>query len=71
MDTSPKVNVVEWLEFEIASYDVAVQHVSHYATETSIYWIQRESFKLLKNLNCQKKPTVLAILDNTLYSTLC
>ena len=28
---SPKVNVIVQLEFELAYYDVAVQHVSHYA----------------------------------------
>ena len=31
-DTSPKVNVIAQLEFELAYYNVAVQHVSHYAT---------------------------------------
>ena len=29
---SPKVNVIAWLEFELAYYDVKVQHVNHYAT---------------------------------------
>ena len=27
---SPKVNVIVQLEFELACYDVAVQHISHY-----------------------------------------
>ena len=31
MGISPKVNIIAWLEFELASYDVAVQHVSHHA----------------------------------------
>ena len=29
---SPKVNVIARLEFELAYYDVIVQHFSHYAT---------------------------------------
>ena len=29
-----KVNVIVWLEFEFAYYNVAVQHVNYYATET-------------------------------------
>ena len=29
---SPKVNVIARLEFELAYYDIIVQHVSHYAT---------------------------------------
>ena len=32
-DISPKMNVIAWLEFELADYDVAVQHISHYVTE--------------------------------------
>ena len=31
---SLKVGVIAWLEFELAYYDVAVQHVNHYATGT-------------------------------------
>ena len=31
---SPKVNVIAALEFELVYNDVAVQHVSHYDTET-------------------------------------
>ena len=31
---SPKVNVVAGLEFELAYYDVTVQHFSHYHTVT-------------------------------------
>ena len=30
--TSLKVNAIAWLEFELGNYDVAVQHVNHYAT---------------------------------------
>ena len=29
-----KVNVIAWLKFELAYYDKAVYHVSHYTTET-------------------------------------
>ena len=31
---SPKVNVLAQLEFELTYYDVAVQHISHYAMST-------------------------------------
>ena len=34
-DFSPKVNIIERLEFELAYYDVAIQHVSYDATMTS------------------------------------
>ena len=27
---NPKENVIEWLEFEVGFYDVAVQYISHY-----------------------------------------
>ena len=30
----PKVNVISRLEFELAYYDISVQDISHYATET-------------------------------------
>ena len=29
-----KVNVIVWLEFELAYFEIAVQHFSHYTTET-------------------------------------
>ena len=29
---SPKVNVIEWMEFEIVDYAIVVQHVKPYAT---------------------------------------
>ena len=29
---NPKVNVIAWLEFELAYYDVTVQHFNHYTT---------------------------------------
>ena len=29
-----KVNVIEWLEFELAYCDITVQHVNHYAMKT-------------------------------------
>ena len=31
-DISPKMNVIERLEFELSYYDAAVHHVSHYTT---------------------------------------
>ena len=31
----PKMNVIPWLEFELADYDVTVQYISHYATGIS------------------------------------
>ena len=36
-DVSPKVNIVAWLEFELAYYNVSLQHVNHYAMGTSLY----------------------------------
>ena len=31
---SPRVNVMIWLDFELAYFKATVQHFSHYATET-------------------------------------
>ena len=33
---SSKVNVIVWLGFEPAYYDVTVQHISHYTPYTSL-----------------------------------
>ena len=33
-DIGPKVNVIAWLEFELAYLEAAVQHFSHYTTGT-------------------------------------
>ena len=38
----PKVNVMVQLEFELAYYNVAVQHISHYAMATLFIWFVRE-----------------------------
>ena len=35
-DISPKINVIAWLAFELAYYDFAVQHVSHYALDRTL-----------------------------------
>ena len=32
------MNVLAWLEFELAYYNVAVQYVSHYAMGTPVLW---------------------------------
>ena len=29
---SPKVNVIAWLELELAYFDVAIEHISYYVT---------------------------------------
>ena len=34
---SPKVNVIALLEFELAYYDVAVQHISHGDSQYNVY----------------------------------
>ena len=34
---SPKENIIAWLGFELAYYNVIVQHISHCATETTPY----------------------------------
>ena len=47
MEISPKVNVIAQLDFELANYDVAVQHVSHYTTKTLLFAlsnIEKEKF---------------------------
>ena len=41
-DMSPKMNVLEILEFELACYDVAVKLVSHYAIGTFLLREYRE-----------------------------
>ena len=33
--TSLKVTVISWLEFDLANYNVSVQHITHYTMETS------------------------------------
>ena len=32
---SPKGNVIPWLEFELTTYDIAVQHINHYVMMTA------------------------------------
>ena len=44
---SPKVNVIAQLEFELAYFKVAVQHSSHYATETPLSYQEKGILKLL------------------------
>ena len=34
-DICPKVNIITWLDFELAYYDSAIQHFNHYTTRTS------------------------------------
>ena len=34
---SPKVNIIAWLEFKLAYYDVTVQHINHYTTENPLH----------------------------------
>ena len=36
LPTNPKVKVIAQLEFELAYYDVAIQHISHDATQKSL-----------------------------------
>ena len=35
MDTSPKVNVIVWMEFELAYFEAVVLHINRYATGSS------------------------------------
>ena len=42
----PKVNVIAWLEFKIACYDVAVQHISDYAMRPTWSKVMKK-FKIL------------------------
>ena len=40
-----KVNIIVWLEFEMAYYDVTVQHISHCATGTTLL-VNIDSFSI-------------------------
>ena len=33
-DTNPKENIIVWIEFELAFYDVKIQYISHHDTRT-------------------------------------
>ena len=46
--TSPKVNVIARLEFELTNYDITAQHVNHYATGTSTLLFMH--YKLRENV---------------------
>ena len=35
--TSPIVNVIAWLEFELTNLDVTIQHINLYTTETHLF----------------------------------
>ena len=37
MSIGPKVNVKAWLEFELAYYDVKVQHINHYEDSSCFF----------------------------------
>ena len=36
MDISPKVNVIERLEFELTYFETAVQHFNYYTTKVAL-----------------------------------
>ena len=57
---NPKVNVIAWLEFELAYYDFAVEHVSHYATGSyqSLFISQTNRIIIILNLNFVGVPVV-------------
>ena len=50
---NPKVNVIAWLEFELAYFEAAIQHVSHYTTKIDLYFLT--IIILLKNTNSEQK----------------
>ena len=47
---SPKFNIKPWLEFELANYDIAIQHVNHHTMETSptTSWYQYDSVTVVE-----------------------
>ena len=47
MDFSPKVNVISRLEFELAYFGAAVQHVSLYARGTT-HWLEKDMLLFMK-----------------------
>ena len=56
---SLKVNVIAWQEFKFIYYDVAVQHVSYYAMETShpeMKWRFKQKKKKKKKKKTLFKP---------------
>ena len=70
---SSKVNVIAQLEFELVHYDVAVQHFSHYVTETSTLCAKTENYisisgeRLLITSNPEEKILKLARLTVDVY----
>ena len=43
----PKVNIIAQLEFELAYYDVTMQHISYYKIETTPHFTAEISHQLL------------------------
>ena len=64
---SPKVNIIAWLRFELAYYDVAVQPVRHYVMEIPLNfdyerWKQQncvENNKIALNVEFCKKLSII------------
>ena len=44
--TCPKINIIAQLKFELAYYDIAVQHVNHYTMVTfHLLWCFRDNYE--------------------------
>ena len=64
MGICPKVNVIARLAFELTYYDVAVQHVSHYATKIPhlLFLVENNTIKAQISFQLlQKSPSSLCM----------
>ena len=55
LSPSPKVNIIAWLEFELAYYNVAVQHISHYIISTASLKNTKTNKKICMDNNKMKQ----------------
>ena len=51
MGISPKVNAIGRLKFELAYYDVTVEHINHYAAKIPFSWVIYLDLTLNTNRN--------------------
>ena len=51
------MNLIAQLEFELAYYDIAIRHISHYTTGTPQIWIENLYYSLFFAVN-------VALLEN-------
>ena len=63
------MNVIAWLEFELAHNDVAVQYISHYTTENPSYFLSKRSFsrELIYKQYCSHDKWGTRVRSNSLH----